>query len=319
MGKIHNKIDIKKASSIGLHYLNHQRPWRGRRTKFKLHKCSQPSERSIVSFRYLPQFNSICSPYLNKGSYPDWRHKSCPVEMSLILSLYNEAIILYNLGQPEGTAIKYSRLMGGEWCTWWAGSLKGRRERIDCPLIYLIFALNCWLARFKENYHHGFLEEHINLVGAGLGWFSGEDWRSLKEPVWSWKWACSGPEVTPLLCLLSPREYRSRFTSEETLMFCMRVMVGVIILYDHVHPVGAFCKTSKIDVRLVIKCAFQWESVNDAKETLLLFPPFSPTENGLSKIWVPFRQLSSPFLCTHNRTSNLTGVAGTFSADPLSL
>lgn len=35
-------------------------------------------------------------------------------------------------------------------------------------------------------------------------------------------------------------------------MFCMRVMVGVIILYDHVHPVGAFCKTSKIDVRILM-------------------------------------------------------------------
>ncbi|XP_009957465.1 PREDICTED: protein FAM49A-like, partial [Leptosomus discolor] len=43
------------------------------------------------------------------------------------------------------------------------------------------------------------------------------------------------------------REYRSRFTNTETLLFCMRVMVGVIILYDHVHPVGAFAKTSKID------------------------------------------------------------------------
>ncbi|NXC22119.1 FA49A protein, partial [Corythaeola cristata] len=48
--------------------------------------------------------------------------------------------------------------------------------------------------------------------------------------------------------MLETPEYRSRFTSEETLMFCMRVMVGVIILYDHVHPVGAFSKTSKIDV-----------------------------------------------------------------------
>ncbi|KAB0380520.1 hypothetical protein FD755_008304, partial [Muntiacus reevesi] len=48
--------------------------------------------------------------------------------------------------------------------------------------------------------------------------------------------------------MLETPEYRSRFTSEETLMFCMRVMVGVIILYDHVHPVGAFCKTSKIDL-----------------------------------------------------------------------
>ena len=31
-------------------------------------------------------------------------------------------------------------------------------------------------------------------------------------------------------------------------MFCLRVMVGVIILYDHVHPVGAFAKSSTIDV-----------------------------------------------------------------------
>ncbi|NXS19207.1 FA49A protein, partial [Mystacornis crossleyi] len=48
-------------------------------------------------------------------------------------------------------------------------------------------------------------------------------------------------------------ETPSRFTSEETLMFCMRVMVGVIILYDHVHPVGAFSKTSKIDMKGCIK------------------------------------------------------------------
>lgn len=33
----------------------------------------------------------------------------------------------------------------------------------------------------------------------------------------------------------------------------MRVMVGVIILYDHVHPVGAFAKTSKIDMKGCIK------------------------------------------------------------------
>uniref|UniRef100_A0A493TBB6 CYRIA/CYRIB Rac1 binding domain-containing protein n=2 Tax=Anas platyrhynchos platyrhynchos TaxID=8840 RepID=A0A493TBB6_ANAPP len=48
--------------------------------------------------------------------------------------------------------------------------------------------------------------------------------------------------------MLETPEYRSRFTNTETLLFCMRVMVGVIILYDHVHPVGAFAKTSKIDV-----------------------------------------------------------------------
>ncbi|XP_030411252.1 CYFIP-related Rac1 interactor A isoform X2 [Gopherus flavomarginatus] len=53
--------------------------------------------------------------------------------------------------------------------------------------------------------------------------------------------------------MLETPEYRSRFTSEKTLMFCMRVMVGVIILYDHVHPVGAFSKTSKIDMKGYIK------------------------------------------------------------------
>lgn len=36
------------------------------------------------------------------------------------------------------------------------------------------------------------------------------------------------------------------------MLFCMRVMVGVIILYDHVHPVGAFAKTSKIDVSALV-------------------------------------------------------------------
>lgn len=51
---------------------------------------------------------------------------------------------------------------------------------------------------------------------------------------------------------LPVREYRSRFTSEETVSFCLRVMVGVIILYDYVHPVGAFAKSSKIDVSTVM-------------------------------------------------------------------
>ncbi|CAH2222174.1 Hypothetical predicted protein [Pelobates cultripes] len=53
--------------------------------------------------------------------------------------------------------------------------------------------------------------------------------------------------------MLETPGYRSRFTSTETLLFCMRVMVGVIILYDHVHPVGAFAKTSKIDMKGCIK------------------------------------------------------------------
>uniref|UniRef100_A0A8C7L442 Family with sequence similarity 49 member Bb n=6 Tax=Salmoninae TaxID=504568 RepID=A0A8C7L442_ONCKI len=53
--------------------------------------------------------------------------------------------------------------------------------------------------------------------------------------------------------MLETPEYRSRFTSEETVSFCLRVMVGVIILYDYVHPVGAFSKSSKIDMKGCIK------------------------------------------------------------------
>uniref|UniRef100_V9KY08 Protein FAM49A-like protein n=1 Tax=Callorhinchus milii TaxID=7868 RepID=V9KY08_CALMI len=53
--------------------------------------------------------------------------------------------------------------------------------------------------------------------------------------------------------MLDTPEYRSRFASTEALLFCMRVMVGVIILYDHVHPIGAFAKTSKIDIKGCIK------------------------------------------------------------------
>lgn len=53
--------------------------------------------------------------------------------------------------------------------------------------------------------------------------------------------------------MLETPEYRSRFSSEETVLFCLRVMVGVIILYDHVHPHGAFVKTSNIDIKGCIK------------------------------------------------------------------
>lgn len=45
----------------------------------------------------------------------------------------------------------------------------------------------------------------------------------------------------------------SRFQSVDTKLFCLRVMVGVIILYDHVHPAGAFVKTSTIDMKGSIK------------------------------------------------------------------
>ncbi|CAN0033580.1 unnamed protein product [Lampetra fluviatilis] len=53
--------------------------------------------------------------------------------------------------------------------------------------------------------------------------------------------------------MLDTPEYRCRFGSEDSMLFCLRVMVGLIILYDHVHPVGAFAKTSKLDMKGCIK------------------------------------------------------------------
>lgn len=45
----------------------------------------------------------------------------------------------------------------------------------------------------------------------------------------------------------------ARFMREETYLFVLRVMVGLVILYDHVHPVGAFQKSSNVDVSIIDK------------------------------------------------------------------
>ncbi|XP_064078037.1 CYFIP-related Rac1 interactor B [Macrobrachium rosenbergii] len=45
----------------------------------------------------------------------------------------------------------------------------------------------------------------------------------------------------------------ARFRREETQLFILRVMVALIILYDHVHPVGAFVKASNVDVKGCVK------------------------------------------------------------------
>lgn len=48
--------------------------------------------------------------------------------------------------------------------------------------------------------------------------------------------------------------YRTvQFRKQETHLFMLRVLVGLIILYDHVHPNGAFVKTSNIDVKGCIR------------------------------------------------------------------
>jgi len=44
-----------------------------------------------------------------------------------------------------------------------------------------------------------------------------------------------------------------KFQNEDTKHFVLSVMVGVIILYDHVHEVGAFAKNADIDMKATIK------------------------------------------------------------------
>jgi len=39
----------------------------------------------------------------------------------------------------------------------------------------------------------------------------------------------------------------------DSIWFCVEVLVGLIILYDHVHNAGVFSKASKIDVKGCIK------------------------------------------------------------------
>lgn len=47
------------------------------------------------------------------------------------------------------------------------------------------------------------------------------------------------------------RNLLAQFQREETQLFVLRVMVGLVILYDHVHPQGAFVKGSNVDVSSV--------------------------------------------------------------------
>ncbi|XP_003389590.1 PREDICTED: protein FAM49A-like [Amphimedon queenslandica] len=58
-------------------------------------------------------------------------------------------------------------------------------------------------------------------------------------------------------------EYKTRFQSEETVIFTLRVMVGAIILYDHLHPVGAFAKRAPIDMKASIKIIKEHPSCAD--------------------------------------------------------
>ena len=44
--------------------------------------------------------------------------------------------------------------------------------------------------------------------------------------------------------MLDTPNLRQRITQKETERFILRVMVALVILYDHIHPTGAFAKGS---------------------------------------------------------------------------
>ena len=45
------------------------------------------------------------------------------------------------------------------------------------------------------------------------------------------------------------RSMAGQFEREETELLVLRVMVGLVILYDHIHPQGAFVRSSPVDVK----------------------------------------------------------------------
>lgn len=60
--------------------------------------------------------------------------------------------------------------------------------------------------------------------------------------------------------MIATPEYRERFVNSETVTFVLRVMVGVLILYDHVHPSGVFAKNNQIDMEKFVKVLKQHAS-----------------------------------------------------------
>ena len=53
--------------------------------------------------------------------------------------------------------------------------------------------------------------------------------------------------------MMGTPDLRYRIDNEETRLFVLRVMVGLIILYDRVRPDGAFVKGSEVDVAGCVK------------------------------------------------------------------
>ena len=60
--------------------------------------------------------------------------------------------------------------------------------------------------------------------------------------------------------MLDTPELKSRIERQETKQFILRVMVAIVILYDHVHPTGAFAKGSEVDVKGCVKVLTEYPS-----------------------------------------------------------
>jgi len=67
-----------------------------------------------------------------------------------------------------------------------------------------------------------------------------------------------GTMATVCQKMLDNQELRSKMKNITTEPFIVRVVVGLVILYDHVDPKGVFVKSSKVDVKGIVKliCEF---------------------------------------------------------------
>lgn len=77
---------------------------------------------------------------------------------------------------------------------------------------------------------------------------------------------CLAMMASVCMIMIEQPAYHDRFTKPtETLDFCQRVMVACVIVYDHVHLVGAFSKKNKaIDIKSTVKAVKMHDNPNQA-------------------------------------------------------
>jgi len=62
---------------------------------------------------------------------------------------------------------------------------------------------------------------------------------------------------------------KKKFEQETTNLFCLRAMVGCIILFDHLHPQGAFHKKSPVRVKECITALKTFKPTTGSTDGLL--------------------------------------------------